>query len=434
MENENKQMPMPDEYEQHIEESGGDYRVKASKFQNAVAKVLCVLAAVVLWFYAVSTDTAIIDKSFTGIPVDIRNLDVLDSELGLSVISGYGYTVDLTLSGMKPDVNSLSIDDITAYVDAGSVTEAGEYSLQIHVSVPSGITIDGQSANYVELYIDKRSAVSVPVVVDPIYSIEATYKLGELEPSFETVNVTGPEEELEKIDCAMVTLELGRISKSLTATGKLVLVDKSGTPISNPYVKLQTSEVSVKIPVYTEKEVPLTVGYKHGYYNDSNVNVTVTPSTVRLKGEPDILDDIDSIQILELDEKKIMEDTLQKNVAINIPDGTEIIGSRSADVEVKHKGTVVRDVVIDVSNLSVVNTDDIEYEFAVSEITVKFRGTQRSIQFLLEDPQNIIATVDLDYLGNVTDSVSVPVTVSVASALSGSVYELGEYTIDVIIK
>ncbi len=434
MENENKQITMPDENEQHIEESGGDYKVEASKFHNAVAKVLCVLAAVVLWFYAVSTDTAIIDKSFTGIPVDIRNLDVLDSELGLSVISGYGYTVDLSLSGTKPDVNSLSIDDITAYVDAGSVTEAGEYSLQIHVSVPSGITIDGQSANYVELYIDKRSAVSVPVVVDPIYSIEAAYKLDEPVPSFERVNVTGPEEELEKIECAKVTLELGRISKSLTATGKLVLIDKSGTPISNPYVKLQTSEVSVKIPVYTEKEVALTVGYKHGFYNDSNISVTVTPSTVRLKGEPDILDDIDSIEILELDEKKIIEDTIQKNVTVNVPEGTEIIGSRSADVEVKHKGTVVRDVVIDVSRLSVINTDDIEYEFAASEITVKFRGTQRSIKFLLEDPENITATVDLDYLGSVTGSVSVPVSIAVANALSGSVYELGEYTIDVIIK
>ena len=434
MENENKQIPMPDE-QQHVEEPGGDYKAKASKFhQSAVAKVLCVLAAVVLWFYAVSTDTAIIDKSFTGIPVDIRNLDAIDSELGLSVISGYGYTVDLSVSGMKPDVNSLSIEDITAYVDAGKITEAGEYSLQIHVSVPSGITIDGQSANYVELYIDKRSAVSVPVVVDPIYSIEAAYKLGEPVPSFDTVNVTGPVEELEKIECAKVTLELGRISKSLTATGKLVLIDKSGSPISNPYVKLQTSEISVKIPVYTEKEVGLTVGYKHGYYNDSNVSITITPSTVLLKGEPDILDDIENIQILELDEKKITEDTLQKNIAINVPEGTEVVGSRSADIEIKHKGTVVRDVVIDVSKLSVINTDDIDYEFAASEITVRFRGTQRSIQFLLEDSKNIIATVDLDYLSNVSGSVSVPITISVASALAGSVYELGEYTIDVTIK
>ena len=244
MQNDNKQTLISDEGEQHVEESGAGYTGKTNKFHKGAAKVLCVLAAIVLWFYAVSTDTAIVDKSFTDIPVDIRNLDVLDSELGLSVISGYGYTVDLHVSGTKPDVNSLSISDITAYVDAGTINEAGEYSLQIHVSVPGGITVDGQSANYVELYVDKRSAVSVPVVVDPIYSIESSYKLGELEPSIETVRVTGPGEELDKIESAVVTLELGRISKSLTATGKLVLIDKSGSPISNPYVKMQTSEVS----------------------------------------------------------------------------------------------------------------------------------------------------------------------------------------------
>ncbi len=432
MQNDNKQIPMPDENEQNVEESGGDYKAKTNKINNVTAKVLCVLAAVVLWFYAVSTDTAIIDKTFTDIPVDIRNLDVVDSELGLSVISGYGYTVDLSVSGKKPDINSLSINDITAYVDAGKITEAGEYSLQIHVSVPNGITVGGQSANYVELYIDKRSAISVPVVVDPIYSIESAYKLGELEPSIETVNVTGPSEELDKIECAKVTLELGRISKSLTATGKLVLVDKSDSPISNPYVKMQASEVSVRIPVYTEKEVPLTVGYKYGYYNDKNVNITTSPSTVIIKGEPDVLDDIDSIEILELDEKKITEDTFLKNIAINVPDGTEIVGSRSADIEIKHKGTVARDVVV--SNLSVINTDGIAYELESPQITVKFRGTPRSIQFLFDDPDFVTATVNLDYLSNIKGTVSVPVAISFNDALAGSIYELGEYTLDVTIK
>ncbi|MBQ2765410.1 MAG: hypothetical protein IJF48_00300 [Clostridia bacterium] len=432
MQNDNKQPLVQDEHEQNIEQPDGDYRRNSSKINNITAKILCVLAAVVLWFYAVGTDTAIIEKSFTGIPIDIRNLDVIDTELGLSVISGYGYTVDVAVSGAKPDINNLSIDDITVYVDAGSITEAGEYSLEIRISVPSGITISGQSANYAELYIDKRSAISVPVVVDPIYSIESAYKLGELEPSIDTVNVTGPVEELEKIKCAVVTLELGRITKSLTATGKLVLVGEGGTPISNPYVKLQTTEVSVKIPVYTEKDVPLTVGYKYGYYNDSNVNIKVTPATVRLRGEPDVLDDINSIKLLDLDEKKIMEDTLQKNVTIVTPEGTELVGSRSADVEVIHKGTVTRDIVV--SNLSVVNTDGIKYTLESPEITVKFRGTQRSIQFIYENPTYVLASVDLNYLKNVTGTVSVPVTISVASALAGSVYELGEYTIDVTIE
>ncbi len=432
MENDNKQIPVSGENERHTDESGGEYKATTSKFNNITAKVLCVVAAVVLWFYAVSTDTAIIDKTFTDIPVDIRNLDDIDTELGLSVISGYGYMLDISVSGKKPDINGLSVNDITAYVDAGEISEAGEYSLQIHVSVPNGITVGGQSANYVELYIDKRAAVSVPVVVDPIYSIESAYKLGELEPSIETVNVTGPSEELDKIECAKVTLELGRISKSLTATGKLVLLDKSGSPISNPYIRMQTSEVSVRIPVYTEKEVPLTVGYKYGYYNSNNVNITINPSTVRIKGEPDILEDIDSIEIAELDEKKITEDTLLKNIAINVPDGTEIIGSRNADIEIKHKGTVARDVVV--SNLSVINTDGIEYELESPQITVRFRGTPRSIQFLFDDPDFVTATVNLDYLSNVTGTVSVPVSISFSDALAGSIYELGEYTLDVKVK
>ena len=93
---------------------------------------------------------------------------------------------------------------------------------------------------------------------------------------------------------------------------------------------------------------------------------------------------------------------------------------------------MTRDIVV--SNLSVVNTDGIKYTLESPEITMKFRGTQRSIQFIYENPTYVLASVDLNYLKNVTGTVSVPVTISVASALAGSVYELGEYTIDVTIE
>ena len=180
--------------------------------------------------------------------------------------------------------------------------------------------------------------------------------------------------------------------------------------------------------------MPLTVGYKYGYYSDKNVKITITPATVRLRGEPDVLDDIDSLELLELDEKSIFDDDQRKNVTINLPDGTEIIGAdKSADVDIKHIATVTRDIVV--KNLSVINTDGISYTLESPEITVKFRGTQRSIQFLVDDPTAYVsATVDLDYLGNVDGTVSVPVTITLDSALSGSVYELGKYTIDVTIK
>lgn len=417
------------EYEKHVAESGGEYVVRESKYENVVAKVLCVLAAIVLWFYVVITDTATDERAFTGLAVSIRNLETVEESLGLSVITGYDSTVDLTVTGTKSEISRISADDISVYVDVKGITAPGEYTLEVKTSLPGGMTASSISSNYITLYVDKRTTVSVPIQVVPYFTIESNYTLGAPELSMDTVNVSGPAEELAEIDHARVALDLGRVTKSMSSTGTLELIDKSGAVVTNPYVKLQASEVSVYYPVYTYKDVPLTVSYKYNYYNSTNVNVTISPSTVRIKGEPDLLDSLSSITLTQLDEKKILGDTTQ-SVTIPVPDNTEIVGgSRTASISITHKGTETRDVVV--SNIAVNNPNNLIYTLEQSSITVRFRGTYSKLSLLSSN--NITANVDLGYLTNASGTVEVPVTFTLADALSASVYEIGDYKLRVTI-
>ncbi|MBE6610947.1 MAG: hypothetical protein E7632_00525 [Ruminococcaceae bacterium] len=429
MPEDNKNVGAVGEYERHVAENSGDYQVKSKKYENIIAKVLCVLAAVVLWFYVVGTDSATDETTVSGVAVAIRGLDRIEEELGLSVISGYDCVVDLTVLGTKSSLSRLNVEDITAFVDASTITEAGEYTLEVHTSLPSGVTSSGKSTNFVTLYVDKRTTVSVPVIVEPSFTIESAYTLGTPEPSVEMVNVTGPAEELEKIAGAKVILDLGRVTKTLTATGKLTLVDNSNTPITNPYVRLQTSEVSVRIPVYTYKDIPLSVDYKYGYYNESNVTVNITPATIRIKGEPDDLEKIDRLVVLQLDEKKIIGDTTL-SATIMLPEDVENVSpARTADIAITHRNTETREIVV--SSLTVVNPNSLKYSLGSPTINVSFRGPRSLITLL--NKNNVTATVDLGYLNNASGTVSVPVTISVTNVLAGSVYEIGEYKMDVTI-
>ena len=418
------------EYEKHVAENSGDYRVKARKYENLIAKILCVLAAIVLWFYVVITDTTIDEKIFSGITVGIRNFDQVEAELGLSVITGYDLTVDVTVKGSKNDINRLNIDDIAAYVDAKDISGAGEYMLPIKFNLPGGYSISGQSANYITVYVDKRTTISVPIEVVATKTIENSYTMGEPELSMDSVTVSGPAEELAKVDHAVVTLDLGRVTKTMTASGKLVLVDKNNSEITNPYVKLQTSEVTVKFPVYIYKDVPLTVEYKYGYYNNSNVTITIEPASIRVKGDPDVLESMDSIMVQQIDEKKITSDTTL-TTTIMLPDDVEnVSGVKTASITITHKGTDTRTVVI--SNLTVINPNSLNYELQSNEINVVFRGKKDFLNML--NSNNVMARIDLGYLNNTAGTVSVPVNISVVTALAGSVYEIGEYKIDVTIK
>ena len=410
--------------------SKGDYQVKESRNEKLIAKILCVLAAIILWFYVVMTDTTTDEKVFSGISVDIRGRDRIEDTLGLTIISGYDLTVDVTVKGPRADINRLTVDDVKAYIDMKTVDGAGEYTLPIRTSLPNGITAGALSANYMTVYVDKRTTISVPVKIVTSQVIEADFTMGTPEPSIETVNVSGPEEVLRTIDHAEASFDLGRVSKTLISTGKLTLVDANGNEINDPYVRLQTSEVTVRFPVYIYRDFDLKVDTKYGYYDSTNSRITISPASIQVRGDPDVISSMDSVSLGQIDEKKITGDET-KNMAIMLPDGVEnLSGTTTATVTITQIGTTTKK--LNVTDINVVNPNGLEYTLERNSLTVTFRGTKTMLDML--SSRNVSLTLDLGYLNKTSGTVSVPVTVNVQSTLSGKVYEIGDYSMNVTLK
>lgn len=410
--------------------SKGDYQVKESRNEKLIAKILCVLAAIILWFYVVMTDTTTDEKVFSGISVDIRGRDRIEDTLGLTIISGYDLTVDVTVKGPRTDINRLTVDDVKAYIDMKTVDGAGEYTLPIRTSLPNGITAGALSANYMTVYVDKRTTISVPVKIVTSQVIEADFTMGTPEPSIETVNVSGPEEVLRTIDHAEASFDLGRVSKTLISTGKLTLVDANGNEINDPYVRLQTSEVTVRFPVYIYRDFDLKVDTKYGYYDSTNSRITISPASIQVRGDPDVISSMDSVSLGQIDEKKITGDET-KTMAIMLPDGVEnLSGTTTATVTITQIGTTTKK--LNVTDINVVNPNGLEYTLERNSLTVTFRGTKTMLDML--SSRNVSLTLDLGYLNKTSGTVSVPVTVNVQSTLSGKVYEIGDYSMNVTIK
>ena len=410
--------------------SKGDYQVKESRNEKLIAKILCVLAAIILWFYVVMTDTTTDEKVFSGISVDIRGRDRIEDTLGLTIISGYDLTVDVTVKGPRVDINRLTVDDVKAYIDMKTVDGAGEYTLPIRTSLPNGITAGSLSANYMTVYVDKRTTISVPVKIVTSQVIEADFTMGTPEPSIETVNVSGPEEVLRTIDHAEASFDLGRGSKTLISTGKLTLVDANGNEINDPYVRLQTSEVTVRFPVYIYRDFDLKVDTKYGYYDSTNSRITISPASIQVRGDPDVISSMDSVSLGQIDEKKITGDET-KTMAIMLPDGVEnLSGTTTATVTITQIGTTTKK--LNVTDINVVNPNGLEYTLERNSLTVTFRGTKTMLDML--SSRNVSLTLDLGYLNKTSGTVSVPVTVNVQSTLSGKVYEIGDYSMNVTIK
>jgi len=59
-----------------------------NKKNDTGARILCLVGAMLIWFYAVSSQTIIEDTRFASIPVKLMSVDTLEEEYGMTVISG----------------------------------------------------------------------------------------------------------------------------------------------------------------------------------------------------------------------------------------------------------------------------------------------------------------------------------------------------------
>lgn len=421
---EKKEKRMTD-YEKHLLEKDGDYRIKGTRFFNIFARLVALLIAFGIWIYAKENDTVIGDISFSGIPVKIVNT----SDTPLSVISGYNSTVDVVLEGKKGTVRSITADDIEIVADVSDITSAGRHTVPIDISAPEGATVVSQSLSSVSIYMDKTISITVPVQVRySAYMLDDGYELGDAVPSISQITVSGPENVLKDVYAAETALDLGHITGSVVMTGDLVLVDADGSEISNPYVKLQTSAVQVSVPLQTVKTLPLTVDFKYGYINETNSAITVTPAEIEVKGEVSALEELEKLSIATIDEKHLSGDTFVQ--PITLPDGiSKISDFETATVRISHIGTALKSIVIDEFDVS--NPNALNYDLQSRSLTVTLRGPVSVLADITSE--TVTASIDLNFDKSVNGISTVPVKINISAALP-EVYEIGEYTMSVRLR
>ena len=139
------------------EDVSGDYGVKIDRRTDIAARILCALAAVIVWLYVMNIDRPDFEKTFTGVPVSIENEKMIADEYNMSVISGYENTVNITVTGKKSEINKYTAQDIAAFVDLVSVNQPGKHQLEIVASAPGGLTVTAVSPSSAVVYTDVLS-------------------------------------------------------------------------------------------------------------------------------------------------------------------------------------------------------------------------------------------------------------------------------------
>lgn len=404
--------------------NNGEYVVKKTRGLDIAAKILSVLIAFIIWLYAISANSPVYEGSVSGITVSVENVPT-----GLSVISGLDHTIDIKVKGKRSDVLALSQSNIKAYVDASASVEPGLHTLPVNVTLPSSIKLSETYPETVTVYLDTSTSKQLPIKIDlKNYTIDTDCILEKSTPELSSVTVKGPADELKKINEAIVTIEPGYITSSMNASGTVVLYDNSGNVYSNPYVTCSANDVLVRIEIHKYKTVPLTVNYKYGYFNEKTVDVTIEPATVKIKGQTDVLDGIDSINVATIDETGVMNDGTMV-YSLKLPD--KVTAAESYDnvkVNIKHKNTAAK--TFSVKNIRLDNADDSKtYTFVTDTVNVTLRGTIGEY-FSYFDAEDITVVLDMKNYKDITGDVTVPASIEITNLSTESViYALGSYSV-----
>ncbi len=389
------------------------------KIADITAIVVCIAAALFLWYYVTDLDITVYSTTLAGIPVTVRN------ESGFSVLSGSDATVDVTVSGKRSAIEKIDRSDISAFVTVPADVEPGRVRFAVEYDIPNSVTFSNASTEAVYLYLDNTETVSVPVTVRVTeYQVDDPYvlDLSNISASPATVSVTGPASVVKSIDRAELVASIGHVTRTVTYNGAVSLLDAAGAKVTSAYMKTNVTNATAVIPVLVTRQVPVRVSFLRGIFNENNCGVTVTPEYVTVKGEAELVDRV-SFEY-EIDEATVENGKTERTVSVSLPAGvTNVDGVETVQISLETINIESKRVSVSVR---VQNPDGLDYS-GPETVLITIRGDGAAVSEI--QPYEITAEISL--AGKSVGTVDVPVAVSFLDKYAGRIYIVGDYTVSV---
>ena len=408
---------------------------KSGVSRNKVLQVIAsILVAVAIWVYVDVEKAPERTKTIRDIPVEFSGESTTLADKNLMLLSGYDTTVDLTIKGTKRELVKINKDNVRLVTSTSSIDSVGVHTLRWDVVYPDGVqssalSVDWASKYKVTVTVGELYTKEVPVNCVVTGTVADGYFTGEtvLDPT--TLVLRGQRDDLLNVAYAKLTVDISDATRSVIQTESVQLYDNDDNPVDNSNIRTNASLIQAKVPVLTTKEVSLAVELSGvpGSAGQS-IKTTITPSSVRLIGEADVLENIDEIVLatLYIEDLDIWQ---QNSYVVTAPDGTWLANSNEvATVEITMEGIEEKTVTVD--TFSYTNVPSGLYAEVQDTLDVRLWGLSEELAELKADA--ITATVDLSSVTE-TGSCRVPVTVTVSGyrdvAVKGS-YEVTVYVTD----
>ena len=301
-----------------------------------ISMITAVLLAIVFWFTITLIENPESSRVISGIPIYLDTEGTVVDEQGLSAINfnSKNYTASVKISGSSYVVNSVTPDDLLITPTFEGVNAAGEYPVKIAATNNStkNFTVESVTPESVNVQFDYWDTVSYDISIRVKYAKAADGLIlgAERFTNSETakLEVSGPRSTVSKISSVYAEAAADK-TKKLKATesydADIVLYDADNKKISTDGLTMSFKTISVSVPVYKVKTVPIKCAYTNkpaDYTPVATVRIGSKQVTeVEIEGTPDILDKINFVELEPIDFYKITKDNNSFAKALVLPSG-----------------------------------------------------------------------------------------------------------------
>lgn len=368
-----------------------------------LAFLLALLVSIGLWVYAVTVVNPDDTIYIRGVKVRIVGVSELESD-NLMLTGGEGQMVNVEISGRRSDLKQLTSASLEAIADVSKIDRAGTYEVSWTLDPPStvasgDISLVSTSSNKITVVVSEvNTRPEIPVEVEYTGSLPEGYIRDPAVLSAESISVTGPAEEVEKIEKAVVSVDLTEVTQTVTEDVSCVFLDEDGQALTlSEFVTVSTPVVRVSVPISCYKQVKLRVSMTAGGgATEDDTLCIIEPDTISVKGTREALEGLDEIVIKQID-LAACDGTQVWKVTPELPAGvTSLAADPSVEIRLSFRGLVTRKFTIKCTDIQRLDEDS-TLTFGEQNVVVTVRGKAEAVNALTQEDILISADLTQDY-------------------------------------
>lgn len=379
--------------------------------------LLSFLMAVAIWIVVVTFFSTEARTTIKDVPIDIDyNSSYLN--LDLEIIDQSIETVDVTVTGPRDVVGSLTKDDVIVYPNVNNVKMAGRYDLSLNAVKKSSIMeyqIESLSSYQVAVRFDHLTEKAFKIETDiSNLTIPEDLMVDKITISPDNVLVKGPENTVSKIAKVVAIVQQQELNQTAVLPAELMLYDENGVELERTHISYDVEEFNVTVPVLKEITVPVVVDYTNvpAGFDVSTLKVALSQNEITLAVPSRSADSIKQFVVGYIDLGTLEADSPYV-FDITLPAGYKNV-KEVAQISATVSGEKLDSKSVSVKEIKLINAGEQKVEVLTEVINhVEIVGEKSVVEELSAD--DVIAQIDMTQVALAQGQQTVEVDIIIPS-------------------